>query len=269
MKTCPQYQKGVTLLGLLLAVVLGGIILLGLMRVFMTSVKSYSAEEKLIEMKRSTNRTINKIKEFFMEAGVDLPEDEDVITFDGDYVIIKVNRTGAYHCFDEDVDSDQIPVEDARGFIGYESIWRKTPGDAAAQVTIDISKNTSPFEKGIDTTNHVLYLTTTESFVPDDELYAYKTYKFRHDPTTNTVYVTIDGYEDVLAENIEEFFVKFYDTHRDAKTEQTDWADMRVCSLFVKGITDSRVSAGTGSGEFKEMSLSKIFYLRNKIPIGG
>ncbi|MBD3346014.1 MAG: hypothetical protein GF401_13205 [Chitinivibrionales bacterium] len=266
MKKIIKSDKGITLLGLLIAVVIGGLVLMGLMRVFIASVNSYSTEEKLIDMKHTSYMTMNKIKEFFMEAGVDLPEDEDVITFNGDYVTIKVNRSAAYHAFDAALDTNQAPVEDARGFIGYQTVWKKTPGQTPEQYSIDISQNTPPWEKGVDTTNDAVYLAQSVSFAPDDELYAYKTYSFKHDPSSAKVYMTVDGYEDILADNISEFMIKFYDTHKDSKVEKTDWADMRVCSLRVVGKTSSPV--GMGRGEVKETALTKMFYLRNKIPVG-
>ncbi|MBD3319777.1 MAG: hypothetical protein GF350_01635 [Chitinivibrionales bacterium] len=245
--------RGLTLIGLLIAMVIGAFILTAMSRLFTGSVESFTAEEQLLDIRHTANTTIERLRNIFMEAGVDLPLDENVIYYDNGDIIVKVNRSGAYYQFAKDITTNEVVVDNGNAFAGENSVWKKNYGENPVSLSLSsVADNT-------------LIFTAEHNFLLGDELYLYETHRYHYNENANKLTVSIDGNSpSLIASNINDISVEFY-YDPTSKNVTEAWDSMRVCSLYVN--VESPIKKKSGNP--MEIEMNKIFYLRNKIPIGG
>ena len=125
-------ELGVTLIELMVAISISGIVIIGLFRFFTSVFNSYLAQEESSTAHHDAHFAITRLTDILMDAGGDLPGDRmTVITTAGtehnDFTIL-TNPRNALHEFQFGFSGARIPVQNARGFIGAGRI-KKVPAD--------------------------------------------------------------------------------------------------------------------------------------------
>ncbi len=114
-------RSGFTLLEMLIAVFLGGLVLLGLFRIYRNSLYSYNLQEQIGEMHQNANYTMHLLTEKLMQAGANLPETSFTVIYvkpdRPDSIVIMENQTMAEYVFPVVIANTKfIPVMDASRF---------------------------------------------------------------------------------------------------------------------------------------------------------
>ena len=225
---------GFTLLELLITTAVAIILILGILRVYLSSVNNYNAQEVITEMNQNAAYTCRRISESIMQSGTCLPDsDYPVIAIvDGrsDSLCIRANPAGAMHTFFVATDSTtEIEVPDARGFRGVTEVVKESSTGAVSTFQINTDFNAPPFVTGVntDSTPHVIKLRTKAAFRPGDRIFASDEQVFF---TCNTDFC-LGSSTGVLAENIDSLSIQFFDK---SNTVTTDWFAMRYAKVFVR-----------------------------------
>ena len=109
-------QEGTTLVALLIALAISGILLIGLMRLFNTSLKSYKLEEKDLDMQRTAVLVLDRLSEDIQQAGSGMPPEDTGLTINstGTWIFIRSNGT-AVNLRQSAIARQQPQVTAARG----------------------------------------------------------------------------------------------------------------------------------------------------------
>jgi type II secretory pathway pseudopilin PulG len=260
-------SKGITLVEILIVLALSGFVMIGLTRLFKTSLRSYSLQEELTEMNQNVNYSIHKLSDDIMQAGSHLPETNyDVIKqTSGDYdsVFMRVNVFGSDFMFLIPITARKnIPVDDARGFIGLNSILLLDTLGNLSSLSINTSKNTAPCVYGIDTVSNpdTIYLVNSKAFNPGDYIFAAKDRSY----FLYNKMLCMDSKDNVIAENIDSLDIRFFDK---SNVQTTNWSTMRYCKLFVRGRTahkDGNYKDPVFKDGYHRTSMSMQILIRNK-----
>lgn len=261
-------DKGITLLELCLALFIGSIVVVGVYSLHHQSVNQYMRQESNNVMHSNTSKIINFVTDALIQAGADLPQDENVIVVDSNNlktVTILVNPTGAYHSFTNTTSlKARVKVTDASPFVGRSQIWfRRAVPVGFSTLTIDKNLTSGNFVNGVDTLNDSIAFTSSQSFNIGDAIYIKQTEKITHSHASKKLTIEIDSILSVLSDNVDTFNICFYSLD---KQPQYSWKNMKVCSLYVviksagieKNCTDC-------ADQYKRIRYSKLFYLRNKV----
>lgn len=235
-----QRNDGITLIGLLIAMTVAALLILGITRMYTQTVNSTSVNEQYLRMEQTGSHAITTLSDLLMEVGANLPRDEVCILPLGsnhDSLRIFRNVRGASHTIRIPTENSTLTsVLDAEPFLGVTILDRITPGTTPTFSTLALSDFTGTtsegtFVEGVDTTNDQLMFATATSLEVSERIYVRDTSYIWHDRASEFIKHLTDGNTQELADNIDTLRVKFFEN--DGVTETTNWATMRVCSLTV------------------------------------
>jgi hypothetical protein len=249
-----------TLIEVLIAIVIGALAILGVYRLFSSSLRSFNMQEQLSGMYQNGTYTLKKISELMMQAGANLPQKNDTLLFVSsahpDSFRIMINPKGAVYTFGSDVAATStIPVPDAAAFIGCDSIIKDSLEVLFKSYKISSFDTISPDTISITGTG------TPVAFYSGTTIYGFKTVSYYWGSRNIYYYDTIAK---VLAENIDTLQIKYYDsTH----TETTDWLKMRSAWIYVRSMTslpDPRYKCPGFNDGYRRLPMSTEVRFRNK-----
>ncbi len=264
-------RGGWTLVELMTAIVISGIVLLGLARLFTTTLDHYSMQTRISDLHQNTQYTVRYLSDMVMQLGGDMP-DSGLAVFEqnsvgDDSLAARVNPSGGVQYFAGHISSSRsLAVDDARGFIDREGrslTLVKKPYDRRVAVEllyIDESYGAGDFSAGVDTINDSIRLDRPTAFARNDALFGF---------VVENHYLK-DGmlYRDdnVIAESIDSLAITFFDSTGVNTT--TEWDEARHAEVCVRGITSSPIRGFTDpdyNDGYKRLTLRMKFRLRNKV----
>jgi prepilin-type N-terminal cleavage/methylation domain-containing protein len=253
-------NNGFTLVELLVAVALSGLVLVGVTQLYMSGMRSYSLQSQITEMNQNAQYTIQLLTEEIQQAGVDLPPDSlyAVLTQNlGDAykssITISVNPKEGVYTIPADITTQKIQLANAAGFIGATSILRLKAAHDSVKTLAVLSVDTLA---ATDT----IRLAAATSFKKGDVIYNYRTKTYFKSGTN----FYLDTTSNILAENIDSLAFRF---HNLAKTVVGDWKSMRSVRLYVRARAaqpDPRYKNPPYNDGYRRIVLSNEFQLRNK-----
>ena len=263
-------QGGLTLVEMLVALVIAGLALTGIMRVLQGNLNSYSLQTQVMEMQQDTHHAGRVLEETVLQIGADLPDTGLVVvglaSSGDDSVELKVNPRGANVFFADSAATTAarcLKVPDAAGFIKTDSrslvlvkrfVDRSRP---CSLLAIDEGKGGGNFSSGVDTVNDSICLTGQGRFAPGDGLYAYVTDRYYRQGTC------IMRNSDTLCENIDSLAFTFRDS---ANNPTTNWYLMRTVWIVVRGMTQLRQTGYSVYADGRPRYLvTSTMRLRNRI----
>jgi type II secretory pathway pseudopilin PulG len=238
---CPL-QAGITLIELLIALLMCGIVFFGLMRVFSTGLKGYSLQQNIVELDQTVQATLERLSEVIMQAGAELPDSGyNVITISSPSdIAIRVNPKGSINLFTMAVaSSHNIPVEKAAPFAAADSIIKQfASGAAPIALQLDRAYTSGNFVNGIDaiSTPNQIRLAVAASFAPGDMIFSCRT--DRYFLNNRQIIVASAGVNSVLADNIDSLSILFYKAAI-TPTATTQWSEMITAHIGLRVRTSS------------------------------
>jgi prepilin-type N-terminal cleavage/methylation domain-containing protein len=251
--------SGFTLVELLIAAAISGVVMVAVVRLYVTGMQSYNLQAQITEMNQNAQYTLQLLFEEIQQAGVDLPDtiwpvlSQDLNDANKDSIAIYVNPDSALYKFPAGVTTQKIPLSDASGFVGTTSILRLDSARTAVNTIAVTAVDTAP---NPDT----IRLAASTVFKKNDIIYNYKVkhyfmngHNFCRDTTTN-----------ILAENIDSLAFRF---HNKSKGVVGDWKSICSCRLYVRARTaqpDPHYKNPTYNDGYRRVALTNEFRLRNK-----
>lgn len=267
-------NQGFTLVEVMIALAVSGILLVGLTKLYTLMLKSYSLQEELTEMNQNAKFTIKEISDILTQAGADCAAMNSDTT-DKD-TIIKVTGDPPY--------SDFTLRINPRG--GLFIITMKQPIGAQCSVQVSNVANFRVAKKlgqlpyavtvptrttvriynldSIHTTNSNIFISggaATDTFFVNDAIYSFDTCRYYLNGTN----LCLNADTNVLAENIDSFKVTFFDVAGNSSITSTPpWLTMRSASMVVVATTATPDCKYPGDGK-RRLKLSYKFRLKNKV----
>lgn len=227
-------HNGFTIVEILIAASLSLLLVVGILRLYLSTARSYNTQDTITDMNQNASYTCRRLSEEIMQAGTYLPDSGyEVIKMKEDKfdsITIYTNPTATFHQFVIDVyTAYEIPVPNALGFRGTTEIIKLTSDNVLSILNIDNTYNASPFTNGVnvDSDPNEIYLESSASFTVGDQLFASKKRIF----FKNSTNFCLDTPENVLAENIDSLAIVFYDT---TNTVTTSWESMYFAKIYVR-----------------------------------
>lgn len=256
-------QQGFTLVEILIAIVAGSIVVLGVFRLFTLGLQTYNLQETLADLYQNGTYAMQRMNETIVQAGSNLPENNYQVVFSSssknDSITMRINLYGGKYEYTVDscINATKVPLADARGFIGadsliYDSLDIKNTGYKISKV------DTTPVPPAPDTVT----LATAASFRPGAVIYASSTRAFYR--KSNALCMR-DSIEKVIAENIDSLACVFYKL--DGTTPTTDWDSIMIASVYVRArtsIPDPRYKDPVFNDGYRRLPLVMNFRLRNR-----
>jgi type II secretory pathway pseudopilin PulG len=271
-------QEGTTLVALLIALAISGILLIGLMRLFNTSLKSYKLEEKDLDMQRTAVLVLDRLSEDIQQAGSGMPPEDTGLTINstGTWIFIRSNPWGAYYyVMGYQTSATHHYVANAVPFLGIKNlIWEHWSNGSPVfdNRPISTGKNGGFWIYGVDTTEDSISLwPSSDSLSRNDVLYARasNTYSWDNSAKIVTRVIVSDTvtYTDTIAYNVDNLAAAFFDNNH-SKLSSPIWTNIKQCSLFVsiKAPFPDRNYNGYAD-HCRRTNLSKKFMLRNRIAL--
>ncbi len=264
-------RGGFTLLELLVAVVVSSIVIIGLARLFSTTVDHYSTQTQLSELHENTQYAVKYLSDAIMQMGADLP-DSGIAVFEQEYegadsIALLVNPRGAAKYVEQTRTAvNVLAVDDASAFIDrYDrdlTILRKpyVRWDPVEEYSLDAGYTSDgDFSGGVDTTNDSIAISGTMDLERDDAIFAYLVESYYLDS------MKLYHDDNVVAENLDSLAITFYDST--GNTATTEWDEARSAEVCVRGRTSSPIRGYTDpkhNDAYKRLTLRMKFRLRNK-----
>jgi prepilin-type N-terminal cleavage/methylation domain-containing protein len=252
-------RRGLTLVEVLISIFIGSLAVLGVVRLFSSSLRAYNLQEQLTGMYQNGTYTIKKISEVLMQAGVDLPQYNfavlHVSSARPDSFSIRLNPTGAVYVLPVTfMDSSNIHVPDST------SVAFK-PCSLMVRDSLSIDSLLSKYSiTSVDTgLLPTIHINSAGNFFLGSTIYGYNAiayYKKGNVICSNT---------DTLAENIDSFCVIFYDRSHTATT--TTWDSMFTASIYVRTRTsqpDPQYKCPGFNDGYRRLPMSTEVRFRNK-----
>jgi prepilin-type N-terminal cleavage/methylation domain-containing protein len=253
-------RKGLTLIEVLISILIGTLAILGVYRLYSSSLRTYNLQEQLSGMYQNGTYTIKKISEVLMQAGADLPQKNDTLLFVSsahpDNFRIMINPKGAAYTFGSYVPAtSSIPIPDASAFIGCDSILKDSL-EALFQ-----SYRISAVHTLYADTILITGTGTPVAFYSGTTIYGFKTVSYYWNSRNICYY---DSLEKVLSENIDTLQIKYYDS---AHVETQDWLKMKSAWIYVRSMTslrDPRYKSPVYNDGYRRLPMSTEVRFRNK-----
>ncbi len=275
-KDAQPMQRGLTLVGLMIAMAVSSVIVMAVAMLLKTSVRSYSAQKEIRDTEFTSSDVARTLGDVISEAGGGIPLAIDSIisvSTNGETLTVKYNLLGGMLVAPEnDVGDNIIEVEDARWFFGLKNLKYLADDGTVYDISIDTTENTGNFINGVDTTRLTcgytemgcgemdsIALTSPIDLQYNESVYAQEIRRYWVDHSTDRLIQEIDGVATPLADGIEEVSFTFYDW---SGTTQTDFNQMATCSLVViaKGSHEAGYS-GT-SDQHRRDTTARLLLLR-------
>ncbi|NLG18756.1 MAG: hypothetical protein GX556_15620 [Fibrobacter sp.] len=263
----PSHNKnsGFTLVELLVAFGLSGIVLIIITRLFSTAIFSSNTQDMLSEMNQNARYTIRMLGDVLMQAGADLQSmytdiDRDtVIIPDGNAAVcsgfsIKINPRSGMHIIPQNNSTAicSLEVLDARRFLRAKMLQLIPGGKSNLPIKI------YTLDK-IDTVKNFIYFQPCDLFAAGDAICSFVKKRYFLSGTN----LCIDSASLVIAENIDSLVIKFLD--KDGN-QTSIWTDMRSVDLLVRARTLHPDAKYNGYPDhYRRVTLTYRFRLRNKV----
>lgn len=267
-KRCLAANAGLTLMELIIAIVLSGVVLVGIFRIFNSNSKSYNLQEQINDMHQNAQYAIKRLSEELMQVGADLPDTNYTYLFTNstvkDSIALMVNKRGAKQVCAYAVPSSRtIPIDNAKPFIGAEKLIKMMPTRAVTTYLIDKSYTTALFVKGIDTASETdsIRLTTPAFLLIDDIVFATESVSFFKD----SIYLCMNSANNHLAENIDSLAIVLLDI---SNNPTTTFRLVRAAHIYVRARTahpDIAYHHPLFGDGYRRVEFSMDVRLRNKI----
>jgi prepilin-type N-terminal cleavage/methylation domain-containing protein len=258
-------NKGFTLIELLITTFIGSLIIIFCVNYFKSYLWNYSQQKQITEMNANVQYAIHKIPDLLYAAGANLPTKNNaiinnlIIIDDASSIYLRSNPNGGKYVFLASITSNTIHVSNAKGFIDADSLLIAPLNSSYSLTGIDTTYSVSPYYKGINVDSNKIRLTlSTNYFGVGDTIYAFKNYHIYK----NGMNLCIGNASDIVAENIDSLYMKFYD-NKNIMT--TDWLNMKfgyVCVRAKTAIRDPKYKIYPDG--CRRLILSSDVCLRNK-----
>ena len=259
---------GFTLIEMLIAAALSMILIVGILRLYLSTVNSYNTQDTITEMNQNAEYTCKRLSEEIMQAGTYLPDTGYTVIEmeDGknDSITIRSNPTAAYHHFVVDVSNEKtVDVSNGYGFRGVTEIVKQSTTGVLSKLYINAAYAISPFQEGVNTesTPHQIRFTDDVSFNVGDIIFASKEHAFFKNGS-NFCYGTADY---TLAENIDSISIVLYDT---LNTPTIIWEQMVYAKIYVRSqsaVPDNKYTHPTKNDHYRRYSQDMDVLLRKKV----
>ena len=262
-------QNGFTLIEIMIALAISGLLLVGLTKIYTTMVNSYSLQDQLTEMNQNAKFTIKEISDVLMQSGADcgavngdtLDKDTIILSAASNDFTIKVNPRGGVYTIPRDTIINtstpcSLKVDNAYAFrlatkIGHVPAM-KYPAVKVKTYTL----------LGIDSANNKLCISggiAGDNFYQNDAVYSFTYHRYYLNGTD----LCLDSSGNVLAENIDSLKVTFLDS---AGTATTKWTKMSFVNLIVESMTNIADNRYNGYADHRRrLKLTYQFRLKNKV----
>jgi prepilin-type N-terminal cleavage/methylation domain-containing protein len=262
-----KLADGFTMIEMLVAATLSCVLVIGILRLYLSMVKSYNLQDIITEMNQNAAYTCKRLSEEIMQSGTYLPDSGyAVISMKSgktDSVVIRSNPTAAFHHFVVSVSTTlTFEIDNAWGFRGITEIVKCTPSGVLSRHNINNDYNVAPFTLGVNTDSipHQIRVKNTLSFNVGDEIFASKEYLF-FKKGTNFCFGTKDN---VLAENIDSLSVVFYNN---SKVPTVIWDQMKYAKIYVRSrasIPDSKYTHPSFGDHYRRYVQTMDVLIRKK-----
>jgi type IV pilus assembly protein PilW len=264
-----NYHRGFTLVEILVALAISGILLIGLTRLYSIALNSYSLQEQLTEMNQNAKFVVSDLSDIIMQAGADcatintdsLDKDTIIRVSNASNFSIRTNPRGGLYVFTAKIMTNtknlcSLQVTDAKRFKGADSVGKiPKPGSTIGFVrkyelkAVDVPNNRIFIDSGV----------TNDSFCIDDAIYAYKNNHY----FLNGTNLCLNANDNILAENIDSLNVSFYKKSGDTTT---NWQNMWSARVVAEATTSAPDGRYKGYADHKRrLKLTKEFRLKNRI----
>lgn len=264
---------GFTLIEIMIGLGVSAILIIGLTRLFQTTLNSYSLQDQLTEMNQNAKFAIKEISDVLMQAGADCQMVTD--TLDKDTLIrvatappctgfsIKVNPRGGLFIVTNLFIAPSFPcslqVDNNSGFGFADSIGKIPESNTAPRRLVKAYKI-----NGLNIANNKICISgsgTNDSFYVGDALYAFSSQRY-YLKGTNLCLNTDDN---VMAENIDSLKITFMDS---LGNSTTNWAMMSSVAILVEAassMSDNRYVNPPWNDHRRRLKLTYQFRLKNKV----
>jgi prepilin-type N-terminal cleavage/methylation domain-containing protein len=275
----PPFSRGTapgfTLVELLIALAVSGILILVLTKFYSLTLRSYTLQEQITEMNQNAKFVMKEVSEVLQQAGADCLATGNSAT-DRDTIVkltgsgpayneftIKVNPRGGIATIDSllainTASPCTIRVDDASVFTHANKLGRIPKAGAVDSVVkiYDLLEANSATNKIIISGGKA-----KDTFAVSDAIYSFVNYRYYLSGTN----LCLNSDTVVLAENIDLFRIVFYNLDGDSTlTSAPPWKTMRAASLQVEATTSGTDPKYPGDHR-RRLKLFNQFRLKNKV----
>lgn len=259
------HDSGLTLMEILVAGSLSVILVVGILRLYVSTAKSYNIQDLISEMNQNANYTCKRLSEEIMQAGAYLPDSGVTIIEVGDRqdsILIRKNPFNASQVFIYDTVTDKIPVDNGVLFRGISDLWKIDRLNKLTSLKINSSYSDAPFDRGVNTSvipNQIL-LTSKATIMHGDVIYAQQICKYYLKEGN----FCLDSDYNVLAENIDSLAIVFL-TKSNKVT--TSWNKMHYATIYVRSrvaVPDPKYIHPINKDHYRRYSQSMEVLIRKK-----
>ncbi len=265
---------GFTLVEIMIALGVSGILLIGLTRLYSVTINSYSLQEQLTEMNQNAKFVIKEVTDILSESGAscaainsDSTDKDTIIKLSGAGPVyngftIKINPRGGLYVVSQPCTLEvgakcSLQVDNAAKF-RYANLLAKLPNPQTSKIRpIQIYTLDS-----VHTSNNMIYISggaVKDTFKAKDAFYSFVNHTFY----LNGGDLCVDSNANVLAENVDSLNVSFYTV---AGATAASWQNMRSVRLVVQvrtSLADNRYKEY--SDHKRRIKLTAQFRLKNKV----
>jgi prepilin-type N-terminal cleavage/methylation domain-containing protein len=260
-------QKGVTLIEILVAVFIGSLAVLGIYRLFSSSLRSYNLQEQMSGMYQNSTYTIKKISEILMQAGADLPQKNYTILFaqssNPDNFRIRVNPNGSKYKFTSNlIDNDKIIMADASAFFGCDSLVRDSADTFSTIGHLLVYEIDTV--KVLPAANDTIILKSVSNakFYAGTTIFGYKSVLYYFD--LGNVYCKDTSGVSIVTDNMDTVRIIYYDKNH---ATTTTWSQMISALVYVRSRTsvpDPKYKCPGYNDGYRRLPMSTEVRFRNK-----
>lgn len=270
-------ESGFTLIEAAVALAVGGILAVVVVRFYKDSYKTFSTSEQIAERDQNAHFVMNKFVEVLQQAGSALPDTGwPSLRVDNGILIVGSNPRGADHYVGQAAALNVfVAVGDATPFVNTGNVLVNVthvlldyadPATATAKFAIDVAYNARGFTNGVKNNAFGLdsiRLTTGVLLNVGDRIFGYR--EDHYLASGGNLIIRPNGAtgaaEMALAENIDSLGFTFRNS---AGAATTDWKNMRSASLLVRART-AKPDPHLPPPGYRKITLPMNVILRNRI----
>ncbi len=251
---------------ILIAGSLSVILVVGILRLYVSTAKSYNTQDLISEMNQNANYTCKRLSDEIMQAGAYLPDSGVTIIEVGvtkkDSILIRSNPFNASQEFVVDTTTDKIPVDKGVLFRGISDLWKIDGLNKLTSLKINDTYNNAPFRQGVNTsvTPNQILLTSKAAIMHGDVIFAQRTCKYYLKGGN----FCLDSDLNILAENIDSLAIMFFTK---TKTVTRSWNTMHYATIYVRSrvaVPDPKYIHPLKKDHYRRYSQSMEVLIRKK-----
>ena len=251
--------SGFTLIEVIVSLFISLVVLVGILRLYTSIMKSYDLQEQLTEINQNANYAVKRLSDELAQAGADLPGQGFAVikanSNDYDSVFVYTNPKGAYYDFNAGMTNvTVIPVPDSRPFSGKDTIIAKVDNSTTALRKIAIASVDS-----ISNPNTIVLRTAT-NFASDDIIFARDSVSF-FKSGSNLCMNTPDY---VIAENIDSLYMGYFDKNGSVTTTWANMSSLKVVVQVKASKADLKYTHPVYHDHYRRVQLSMTSRFQNR-----